>query len=145
MPRHILVPIDGSEPAWNALDHAAEQYAGERITVLHVVDPVEDVYLGLEGGYYDAEVGDRAAEHGEELCEEARERFGESGDLDATDFRTAVEAGNPARTIVDYAEEHGVDHIVMGSHGRTGVARVLLGSVAETVVRRAPIPVTVVR
>jgi len=115
MSRHVLVPIDGSEPAWDALDHAAAQHAGARITVLNVVDPVEDVYLGLEGGFYDA------------------------------DFRTAVGIGQPARTIVGYADENEVDHIVMGSHGRTGVARVLLGSVAEAVARRASIPVTIVR
>jgi nucleotide-binding universal stress UspA family protein len=51
----------------------------------------------------------------------------------------------PARAIVDYAEEHDVAHTVVGSHGRTGVTRVLLGSVAENVMRRAPCPVTVVR
>lgn len=145
MSLHVLVPIDGSEPAWNALDHAAEQHAGGRITVINVVDPIEDVYLGLEGGYYDADVVERANDRGEELCEEARERFAETGGLDTTDFQTTVETGNPARMIVEYADENGVDHIVMGSHGRTGVARVLLGSVAETVARRAPIPVTIVR
>ncbi len=57
---------------------------------------------------------------------------------------TAVEAGDPARTIVRYADDHGVDGIVVGSHGREGVARYLLGSVAETVVRRAAVPVTVI-
>ena len=58
---------------------------------------------------------------------------------------TAVATGKPARLIVDYAEEHDVDHIVLGSHGRRGLARVLIGSVAETVVRRSPASVTVIR
>ncbi|WP_341850678.1 universal stress protein [Natronococcus wangiae] len=53
--------------------------------------------------------------------------------------------GSSARAIVQYAEEHDIDHIVLGSHGRTGTSRVLLGSVAETVARRAPVPVTIVR
>ncbi len=145
MSPHVLVPIDGSEPSWNALDFAAEQHAGGQITVINVVDPVEDIYLGLEGGYYDADAVDRAADRGEELCEKARERFAETGGLDTTDFRTTVETGDPARTIVEYADENGVDHVVIGSHGRTGVARILLGSVAETVARRAPMPVTIVR
>ena len=53
--------------------------------------------------------------------------------------------GRPARAIIDYAEDNEVDQIVMGSHGRDGVSRILLGSVAETIVRRSPCPVTVVR
>jgi nucleotide-binding universal stress UspA family protein len=53
--------------------------------------------------------------------------------------------GVPSRAIVEWAEENEVDGVVIGSHGREGVSRVLLGSVAETVVRRSPVPVTVVR
>jgi nucleotide-binding universal stress UspA family protein len=56
-----------------------------------------------------------------------------------------VETGKPAATIVEIAENEDIDHIVMGSHGRQGVSRILLGSVAETVVRRSPVPVTVAR
>jgi nucleotide-binding universal stress UspA family protein len=58
---------------------------------------------------------------------------------------TTAEVGGPANAIVECAEEESVDHIVTGSHGRSGVTRILLGSVAETVVRRSPVPVTVVR
>ncbi|NUC72953.1 universal stress protein [Haloterrigena sp. SYSU A558-1] len=53
--------------------------------------------------------------------------------------------GSPARSIVEFADGHDIDHIVIGTHGRTGTSRVLLGSVAEAVTRRAPVPVTVVR
>lgn len=59
------------------------------------------------------------------------------------DTRTTV--GDPSREIVAFAEEHGVDQLVIGSHGRSPMSRILLGSVAETVTRRAPVPVTVVR
>jgi len=58
---------------------------------------------------------------------------------------TATEVGQPSRTIVAYAQEHDLDHVVIGSYGRKGLSRVLLGSVAELVVRRSPVPVTVVR
>jgi nucleotide-binding universal stress UspA family protein len=54
-------------------------------------------------------------------------------------------SGDPANEIVAYAEETDVDHIVVGSHGRSGLSRVLLGSTAEKVVRRSPVPVTVVK
>jgi hypothetical protein len=57
---------------------------------------------------------------------------------------TAVESGTPAPHIAEYARRHGIDLIVVGTHGRTGVSRVLLGSVAEHVVRIAPCPVLAV-
>ncbi|WP_412781655.1 universal stress protein, partial [Aeromonas diversa] len=59
--------------------------------------------------------------------------------------RTVIEHGDPSRMIISYTETHDVDRIVLGSHGRSGLSRVLLGSVAETVARRSPVPVTIVR
>ena len=56
-----------------------------------------------------------------------------------------IVAGNPPRAIIHYADENEVGHIVIGSHGRTGVSRFLLGSTAETVVRRSAVPVTMIR
>lgn len=145
MTRQVLVPLDGSEPSWAAFEHALAQHEGDRITVLHVVDPTEGVYTGLDGGYYDGTATDRAFERGEELCNRARELLAEATAESSTVLETLVESGRPARTIVQYADDNDVDLIVIGSHGRTGVSRVLLGSVAETVVRRAAVPVTVVR
>jgi nucleotide-binding universal stress UspA family protein len=66
-------------------------------------------------------------------------------DTAGIEFRIETAVGKPEREVVAFAEEHDVDHIVIGSHGREGVSRVLLGSVAEKIVRRAPVPVTVVR
>jgi len=57
---------------------------------------------------------------------------------------TVTEVGKPAREILDYAADNGIDQIVMGSHGRAGLDRTFLGSVAETVTRRAQIPVTII-
>ena len=145
MGRHLLVPLDGSDPAWSALDHAVANERGDRITVLHVVDPAAGTYAWTEGGYFDHEAFERATDRGEELCDRARDRLAEAGALEDLRFESAVEVGKPARTIIRYAEDHDVDHVVMGSHGRKGVARILLGSVAETVTRRAPVPVTIVR
>lgn len=145
MARHVLVPIDGSDPAWDALEHALERYSGERITVLHVADPTAGMHTGFESGYFDQELFEQALDRGKSLCERARERLEEREATSGTVLETAVETGRPARTIVRYAADHDVDHVVIGSHGRTGVSRVLLGSVAESVVRRAGVPVTVVR
>lgn len=145
MTEHVLIPIDGSKPSWVALDHAIETHAGARLSVLHVVDPAAGTYAGVEGGYYDPDAFERARERGERLCAEARNRVEAADTLETTVVDTAVETGKPARTIVEYAADQGVDHVVMGSHGRSGVSRILLGSVAETVARRAPVPVTIVR
>ncbi|OVE84438.1 universal stress protein [Natronolimnobius baerhuensis] len=147
MTTHVLVPIDGSSQAWDALDHAADVHGNDRITVIHVINPADGVasdYGG--GGYADPQTQARARERGESLCEEARKRIEEQCDPSCSPtLETAIETGQPARAIVAYADEHDVDQIVMGSHGRSGVARLLLGSVAETVTRRARVPVTIVR
>jgi nucleotide-binding universal stress UspA family protein len=144
MSDHVLVPIDDSDRSTKALEHALEEYPDTEITVLHVLDPTADaVYTGGEISVdLDVEeVRERHKHLAEELLEEAAETAGHHG----IEIDTATRVGKPARAILEYAEGEGVDHIVVGSHGRSGVSRVLLGSVAETVTRRSPVPVTVVR
>ena len=140
---HVLVAVDESEPSWQALDHALETFTDADITAIHVVDPVELVYGDAEGGYFDQSIFDSAMGAGETLLERASERAADVGRADA--LETVLETGQPSREIVDFAAENDVDHVVIGSHGRSGVARVLLGSVAESVARRADVPVTIVR
>ena len=149
----VLVPHDGSELADAALDHALAQHPGETIRVLTVIDPIDAETLDVApppGVPYESPVGlpgaseewyEHAEERAEEICARAQER---GVDADAT-VETTIETGRPGRVVVEQAEAEDVDQIVMGSHGRTGVSRILLGSVAETVMRRAPCPVTVVR
>lgn len=139
MERHVLVPVDGSESAWNALEHAFDRHSGHRITALYVVNPLE--------GDYELDASEEQPEkRSEKVFEEATRLYEQVvPSEDRTVFDTATETGRPAQTIVDYAADNDVDQIVMGSRGRSGITRVLLGSVAETVVRRASAPVTVVR
>jgi nucleotide-binding universal stress UspA family protein len=142
MASRVLVPLDGSPQAWAALEHVLGEYPDARLTALTVINPIE-------AGHSAETALPSAAEAWYQSAREAAERrFDEAAELAAergTAFDTAIEVGRPTRVIVEYAEEHGVDHVVMGSHGRTGVSRFLLGSVAEAVVRRSPVPVTVVR
>lgn len=140
MVSHILVPLDDSPQAMEAVEYALSEHEGTEITLLNVIDTIEvghrfEALLpsSAEGWYEDRR---KAAE---ELFETVRD------EADEFDISTAVEVGRPSRVIVEYAADHDVDAIVMGSHGRSGVTRILLGSVAESVVRRSPIPVTVVR
>ncbi|WP_331232884.1 universal stress protein [Natronorarus salvus] len=142
MTDRILVGLDDSEPAAKALEFALSTFPAGEVIALHVIEPFRFRELG--GGYEwlnSPEAFERARERAERLFRDARER---TTHLGAT-FETAVATGRPHRAIVDYATDHDVDHVVVGSHGRTGASRVLLGSVAERVVRRSPAPVTVVR
>jgi nucleotide-binding universal stress UspA family protein len=137
----VLVPMDGSEQSWAAFEYALEQFPDATLVCLRVVNPVQAGYgIGMEGNAAAAdEVMDARRETAEEMFDEVRERAAAAG----ADLETRIEVGRPARTIEEVAEA--VDHVVVGSHGREGIARVLLGSVAENVIRRSPVPVTVVR
>ena len=142
MSKKVLVPIDGSPQSDTALEYALEEFADDEITVIHVIDPIDAGYsapVGMPGS--SEEWYESAQNESEALFEEAQEMADQHG----VTLDTAEELGRPSRTIVEYADENDFDQIVMGSHGRSGVSRILLGSVAETVVRRATVPVTVVR
>ncbi|MFB6207253.1 MAG: universal stress protein [Haloglomus sp.] len=141
--KHVLVPLDGSEQSDAALQYVLDELEGARVTLLHVINPAQAGYGAQAGIPTSAEEWLEEAEaEAEELFAAAREQA-EGYDID---IETATEVGNPARIIVESTEERDdIDHVVMGSHGRSGLSRVLLGSVAETVVRRSTVPVTVVR
>ncbi|NHN46744.1 universal stress protein [Halostella sp. JP-L12] len=141
-PSHVLVPLDGSSLADDALAHALAVHDC-RITVLNVVTPLDAPMS--EGGVLepDEERREAARERAERLVERARDRAEAAGRT----VETVVETGDPETVVVEYAESHDVDQIVMGSHGgeRRPVARRLLGTVATAVVGEAPVTVTVVR
>lgn len=140
MIEHVLVPMDDSPLAKRALDFALKVHPEADITVLRVIDYVEESY-GAEMLVGSEEIRKRATEKAEELFDEVRERTADHNG----EVRTVTEFGAPARTIRKYAAEHEIDLIVIGCHGRSLVSRVLIGDVAQTVVQRAPVPVTVVR
>jgi nucleotide-binding universal stress UspA family protein len=138
----VLVPMDGSEQSWSALEHAVERFDEATVLVLRVVDPVQAGY-GVGSGA--TAVADDWLESQHEAAEAMFEDVRELAEQAGATVETHTAVGRPARTIEEFAEEQGLDHVVVGSHGRDGVARVLLGSVSEKVVRRSPVPVTVVR
>ncbi|KAB1193063.1 universal stress protein [Haloferax sp. MBLA0076] len=130
---HILVPVDGSPEAENAVGHA-----------VHLADAVgaEIHALYVAGPHSGDESADKSvAERGRRALEDVRERADEHG----VTVDTTVAEGDPATTIAEYAETGDVDLIVMGTHGREGVDRLLNGSVAERVGRHVSIPVTTIR
>ena len=141
-PDHVLVPLDGSPLADDALTHALDTFDC-RVTVVNVVAPLDSAMS--EGGVLQPGEGrqDAATARADRLVERARER---AATADRT-VETAVETGDPAETILDFVETADVDQVVMGGHGgtRNEIARRLLGTVATAVVSEAPVTVTVVR
>lgn len=140
----ILVPVDFSEHADLALETGVElaRDYGIALDVLYVVEQI--TYPDF---YYPA------APSRERMAREVSEKAGERLERRVGEYEKAgemtvdfdVQVGRPEDRICTRAEEEGADLIVMGSHGRTGLSRVLLGSVTEGVIRRAPCPVLVVK
>lgn len=141
MAAHVLVGYDESPRSESALRHALTTYPEAKITVLHVSSPNEWIVDSDEMFYYSEEAHERATKHAEEVLAEAFEIAAEYD----REIESETTTGRAASRIVEFADERGVDHIVVGSHGRRGINRFLLGSVAESVVRRSPCPVTVIR
>lgn len=140
--KSVLVAVDFSEPSEQALGYgrALAKNFGARLLVLHVADVVT-AGIGAGGGMFDK------AQEGAEAA--AKTRIYTL--LTAEDRRalranvTVLSSISPAESIVRHARDIAADVIVMGTHGRGGMAHVLMGSVAEAVVRTAPCPVLTVR
>jgi len=142
MTRKLLVPIDDSPQATAAVEHAVSVHPDADVTLLHVIEYTERATSlkrggrGRDEGWY--------AEERENAEEEFAEAQAVAEEYDVT-LSSAIENGNPANEIIDYATDNDFDQIVMGSHGRSGTTRILIGSVAEKVARRSEIPVTIVK
>jgi nucleotide-binding universal stress UspA family protein len=136
----VLLPTDGSEGMATVAEHAAQvAEPGATVHVLSVMDTrnrFESPSSGL--------AGDAWAESERERAEEAVETTA-AAVADEYEIDRVVESGVPHTQILDHADQHGVDVIVMGTHGRTGLSHYLIGSVAERVVRQSPVPVLTVR
>ena len=137
----VLLPVVEREHGRRACDLATTLFPEGTLVLLHVLNPSEVGYSqesavpSVAQGWYDEQ-----KEASEELFADL-----ESHVDDASSVECHREIGQPARTIVEQTAERRIDHVVMGSHGRRGISRLLLGTVAETVVRRSPVPVTVVQ
>lgn len=129
----ILLTTDGSESAEAAIEHAsslAEKY-GSEIHVLYVSDVRSQ--MGDPSMEF---VVDNLEEIGKKAVEEV------AGELPSgVETVTGVEPGIPHRKIIDYSEEENIDLICMATHGRSGLDRILIGSVTEKVTRKSKVPV----
>jgi nucleotide-binding universal stress UspA family protein len=133
----VVVPIDFSEHSFSALDTAVQLVAGpENLHVIHVLPRMESTEPGYIWGLIDDEARRKHA------TDALVERLAQH---DVVGANIVIAIGDPGREIPDFAESLHADLIVLPSHGRTGISRLLIGSVAERVVRRAHCPVLVLR
>jgi len=136
----VLVPTDGSEYAAAAVDHALA-IAGRVDARVHAVSVVDVARLGASPDF--APVAD-LREQLRDGAERATDAIAERANSAGRDAVTDVREGSPAEAILAYADEHDVDLIVMGTRGRTGLDRYLLGSTTGRTIRRADVPVVAV-
>ena len=136
MVEHVLVPVDDSPQAKKAFEWALEEFDAPLVTVLHVVHPSDT--SRDEGDTVDVT---------KVLMSEAAEVLDDFDvEPEGVDIERKIAVGrDEVDAVVGYAETEDTDTVVVGSHGRTGVSRVVLGSVAEGLVRNSPVPVVVVR
>jgi len=143
--RSILVPTDFSECARHAVPAAAQfaRLTGARVVCLHVVEPVVPAvgWAPVAEALPLADVGERL----EDSAARELPKVAAGAEFAGLDVEDVIAHGEAASEIVRVAGERRVDLIVISSHGRTGLGRILFGSTAEAVVRHAPCPVLVVK
>ena len=145
MYQHIMVPLDGSELAECVLPHVEAITAGSsvsRVTLVQVVTPLK--LIGGVESHISPEERHRLEQDSIELCarylEEKAQLLREEGIM----VESAVLFGSVTDQLVDYTINHEVDLIIIATHGRSGVSRLFLGSVADRILRASPVPVLVV-
>jgi nucleotide-binding universal stress UspA family protein len=135
----ILVPMDDSEMARQALEYALENHPDAEITVLHVAGGPSPWGAKATSIALEDDIQEAAEERAEAVFADARELAAEY-DVDIT---TEVRLGDPTRAILNRTEDF--DAVVIGSHGGSLSDRLIVGNVAQKVFRRSPIPVIVAR
>ena len=137
----ILLPTDGSEGTADAVEQAFDLAKNYDATVhaLYVIDLKE--VNAIEHTFDTTMYTEKFRAEGESALDELSQRGEDAG----VDVVTVIREGIPHEVILDYCDEEAVDLVVMGTHGRTGLGRYLLGSVTEKVVRLSDIPVLTTR
>lgn len=142
--KHILVPVDGSSTSVQAVQKAAAlaKVFGSRVSTVFVIDPYPFTGVGTEFAYGQTEYLQAANAEAKQAIATA------TASLDAAGVKSTaeiLESHTPWRGIVEYAQQQAVDLIIMGSHGRSGLEKLVLGSTTQRVLSNVTIPVLVVR
>jgi nucleotide-binding universal stress UspA family protein len=139
--RNIVIATDGSENTEKAISYGIEiaKLSGAIVHALYVVDTSSFSTIPMDAGW--EEMYEILKKEGEKAVFDVKER----GEAAGVEVREVLWDGHPSIEIVNFAENNDIDLIVMGTLGKTGLDRFLLGSVAEKVVRNSKVPVLVVR
>ena len=142
--KHILVPVDGSSNGQLAVDKAIglAKAFGARVSAIFVIDPYPFTGVGTDFAYGQAEYLSAATAEANAAIKAAKTMFESAGVSVVT---SVVEAHTAWRGVVQAAESMQADLIVMGSHGRSGLGKLVLGSVTQAVLAHTRLPVLVVR
>lgn len=142
--KHILVPVDGSSTSQAAVSKATElaKAFGSTVTVIYVIDPYPFTGVGTDFAYGQAEYLSAATAEANAAVHAAKESLMAAG---VTVDTSIIEAHTAWRGIVEAGESLKADLIVMGSHGRSGLEKLVLGSVAQAVLSHTKLPVLVMR
>jgi len=143
--KHILVPVDGSETSMRAVTKAAAlaKAFGGAVTALYVIDPYPFTGVGADFAYGQAQYLSAATAEANAALDAAKSAISQAG---VADVNTMVGEGHAVHDGIQRAvESTGADLIVIGSHGRRGIERLVLGSVTQKVLSVARVPVLVVR
>jgi nucleotide-binding universal stress UspA family protein len=141
--RNIVIATDGSENTQKAVSYGIEiaRLSGATVHAVYIVDTssFSSIPMSSDGGW--EAMFEILRKEGERAVSAVKYQ----GEAAGVDVREVVWEGNPSNAIIEFAENNNVDLVVMGTLGKTGLDRFLLGSVAEKVVRGSKVPVMVVR
>ena len=142
MYKRILVPVDGSPTSIRSLDEAIglAKEGGGTIRLIHVLDRI--VFAG--GETHTGDVFGLLREVGEQILQQMKQHADVAG-MEVSTWLSELQPGRVCDVVAEQAKAFDADLIVVGTHGRHGVSRLLVGSDAEQIVRVAPVPVLVVR
>lgn len=133
MYQNVLIATDGSEGTARATRHAVG-IADRFDATVHALSVIERI-----------EKSDQLRSDADAEAERAVEAVVEEGAKSRVEVVTEIREGMPENEILNYVDEHDIDLVVVGTHGRTGLDRMIVGSVAEDVLRESPVPVVTVR
>jgi len=145
MYKKVLVPLDGSDLAECALSHLKSLFkdgsVGE-VTLLNIVT-IDIPWGDLESGHFNySALSKQVFTSSKKYLAKVESRLSSEG---ITVKKVSVEANRPADTITEYAQKNGIELIIMGTHGYTGLKKLMLGSVASGVLNQSTVPVLLIR
>ena len=151
MYKHIVIAIDGSKTSLHALKQACAlvQGTGAKLTLVHVANPAEYVATIAPEFLQYENYETAATEQGNAILDaaekQARSVLGENAQIGRHLLVISKNVRDMAKSLVDYAAEQHSDLLVLGTHGRTGLMHLLMGSFAETVMRETRLPLLIIR